>query len=468
MDLLVRIAEAIGARNVLTGDDCTPYSQDWTGRYKSHPVAVIRPGATDEVAACVKLAAEAGVPIVPIAGNTGLNGGAFAEGQLLLSLDRMTAIRKIAPDARIAVVEAGVILGQLHDAAEAQDMVFPMTFGARGSCRIGGMLSTNAGGSNVVRYGNSRDLCLGLEVVLADGRVLDLMSELRKDNTGYDLKDMFIGAEGTLGIVTAAVLKLFPKPKAYATAMLAVSNLDAALALLNQLQEATAGSVEAFEYMPADYIDIYVNHVEGVRPPFHQSYAHNILLEIGATAPRDSIPADDGSIPVQSYLEDVLAGMIEAGSALDAVVARTEAQRRAMWDIRERAGELTFVSGAAVITDVAVPLDKVGAFLAEAERRLESIVPGNRDITVAHLGDGNVHYAIETPSNDPETLEAVMETIEDLTRELGGSFSAEHGIGLSKRGSMARRKDPLALEIMGRMKQALDPLNIMNPGKVLP
>lgn len=429
---------------------------------------MIRPGSTDEVAACVKLAAEAGVAIVPISGNTGLNGGAHADGQLLLSLDRMNAIRKINPAARIAVVEAGVILGQLHDAADAQDMVFPMTFGARGSCRIGGMLSTNAGGSNVLRYGNSRDLCLGVEVVLADGRVLDLMSELRKDNTGYDLRDLFIGAEGTLGIVTAAVLKLFPKPRAYATAMLAAQDLDAALELLNQLQEATGGSVEAFEYMPADYIEAYLDHVEGSRPPFEQSHAHTILVEIAATSPRDAAPGDDGAIPVQSYLEEVLANMIGTGRALDAVVARTEAQRRTMWDIRERAGELTFAAGPAVITDVAVPLDKVGIFLAEAERRIEAVLPGARDITVAHLGDGNVHYAVQTPSNDKATMEALLETIEDITLELGGSFSAEHGIGLSKKGSMARRKDPLALEIMGRVKQTLDPQNILNPGKVLP
>lgn len=468
MDVIDRLAEAIGRKNVLTGADAAPYGRDWTGRYVSTPLAVLRPGTTEEVAACVRLAAAAGVPVVPVSGNTGLNGGAYAEGQLMLALDRMTAIRQINPAARIAVVEAGVILSQLHDAAEAEDLVFPMTFGARGSCRIGGMLSTNAGGSNVLRYGNSRDLCLGVEVVLPDGRVLDLMSELRKDNTGYDLKDLFVGAEGTLGIVTAAVLKLFPRPKAYATAMLAAADLEAALTLLNRLQEATGGAVEAFEYMPADYIERYVAHVDGARPPFAESYDHTILLEIGATAPRDAAVAKDGSVPVQSYLEEVLAEMIEAGTALDAVVAQTEAQRRAMWDIRERAGELTFASGAAVITDVAVPLDKVGTFLVEAERRLESIVPGNRDITVAHLGDGNVHYAVETSGNDRATLDAVMTCIEDLTLELGGSFSAEHGIGLSKKGSMARRKDALALEVMGRVKQALDPEGIMNPGKVLP
>lgn len=468
MDLIARLSDTVGNRNVLTGDAAAPYGQDWTGRYNSTPLAVVRPATTDEVAACVRLSAKAGVPVVPISGNTGLNGGASAEGQLLISLDRMTRIREIRPSSQIAIVDAGVILSNLHDAAEAHDLVFPMTFGARGSCRIGGMLATNAGGSNVLRYGNSRALCIGLEVVLADGRVLDLMSELRKDNTGYDLRDLFVGAEGTLGIITGAVLRLFPKPKAYATAMVATAGFDAALDLLNRLQEATGGAVEAFEYMPDDYIDAHMKHVEGARPPFSDRHDINILVEVGATAPRDATPEADGSLPIKSYLEEVLAGMIEAGTALDAVVAQNEAQRREMWDRRERAGELTFAEGAAVLTDVSVPLDKVGHFLSEAKRRLDEVLPDARDVTVAHLGDGNVHYAVLTPSNEPDLLDRILEVIEDLTLELGGSFSAEHGIGISKKGSMARRKAPVALDVMRQIKQALDPLGLMNPGKVLP
>jgi FAD/FMN-containing dehydrogenase len=468
MELIAQLAQAIGERNVLTGGDRAGYLRDWTGRYPSDPLAVIRPGSTEEVSACVKLAAAAAVPVVPVAGNTGLNGGARAAGELMLSLDRMTRIREIRPAAQIAIVDAGVILSNLHDAAEAEGLVFPMTFGARGSCRIGGMLSTNAGGSNVLRYGNSRELCLGVEVVLADGRVLDLMSELRKDNTGYDLRDLFIGAEGTLGIITGAVLRLHPKPRAYATAMLAVPSMDEALTLLNRLQQATGGAVEAFEYMPADYIDAHLAHFPEARPPFEARHPINILVEVGATAPRDATPAEDGSVPIQSYLEEELVAMIESGAALDAVVAQNEAQRREMWARREAAGELTFAAGAAVITDVALPLDQVGRFLDEAERRIETVMPGARDVTVAHLGDGNVHYAVLVPDNDAETLEAILQVVEDLVNEMGGSFSAEHGIGLSKKGSMQRQKDPLALELMRRIKETLDPQNLMNPGKVLP
>ncbi|KKL18032.1 hypothetical protein LCGC14_2479590, partial [marine sediment metagenome] len=386
MSIIDELRDILGPAHVLTGDDCAGYASDWTGRYHGEPLAVLRPGTTAEVSAVMKLASRTGTPVVPVAGNTGLMGGAIAPGRLLLSVERLSRIREVRADARLAVVEAGVILSHIHDAAEAEGLVFPLTFGARGSARIGGALSTNAGGSNVLRYGNTRQLCLGLEVVLPSGEVLDMMGELLKDNSGYDLRDLFVGAEGTLGIITAAVLRLSPKPRAYATAMVALPDLNQALGLLNALQEATGGAVEAFEYMPGHYIDAHVDHIEGARPPFAERHEVNVMVEVGATAPRDADPLEDGSLPIVNYLEEVLAGMIEAGHVLDATVARSEAQRREIWKRREDAAELSMIHKPAILTDVALPLDKVAAFLERAEHELPQIDPQVGQFVVSHLG----------------------------------------------------------------------------------
>ena len=292
------------------------------------------------------------------------------------------------------MVEAGVILSSLHDACDELDLVFPLTFGARGSALIGGVLSTNAGGSNVVRYGSTRGLCLGLEVVLADGRIMDLMTELHKDNSGYDLRDLFIGAEGTLGVITGAVLRLFPKPKSYATAMVAARNLHDALTLLNRLQAATGGGVEAFEYMPRAYIERHVNHIEGARPPFDRLHDVNIMVEVGATAPRDAAPIGDGSVPVVNNLESELAEAMDEGLLLDAIVARSEAQRAEMWKRREDAAEVILWRLPMVDNDIAVPTDRVPDFFDEMERALAEIDMYAEPMAVAHLGDGNIHYVV--------------------------------------------------------------------------
>ncbi len=468
MDLTERLAGIVGRANVLTGSDAARFREDWTRRYVSTPLAVVRPGATAEVAAVVRLAAETGTPVVPVGGNTGLAGGTSADGAIMVSLARMNRIREIRPAARIAVVEAGVVLSSLHEAAEAEGLVFPLSFGARGSAMIGGALSTNAGGSNVVRYGSTRGLCLGLEVVLADGRVMDLMSELHKDNSGYDLKDLFIGAEGTLGLITAAVVRLFPKPAAYATAMVAVPDLPAALALLNRLQIATGGAVEAFEYMPRDYIDAHLAKIPGAREPFAEPHEINVMVEVGATAPRDAAPDATGEVPIVAYLEDTLAGLMAEGAVLDAVVARTGAQRAEMWKRREDAAEVTLTRLPLINNDIAVPTDKVADFLARMAAELAALDPGADTSIVAHLGDGNIHYTVYPASLDSQEHDAIMERVEDVALSLGGSFSAEHGIGLSKKPSMARRKNPVALDVMRAVKAALDPKNILNPGKVLP
>ena len=466
--MLDRIREIVGPAHVADGPDAARWSADWTGSYHWQPLAVVRPADTAQVAAVMRLAHETGTPVVPVGGNSGLAAGTRADGALMLSLDRMNAIREIRPRARIAVVEAGVVLAALHDAAEAEGLVFPLTFGARGSAMIGGCLSTNAGGSNVLRHGNTRDLCLGLEVVLPDGRVMDLMSELHKDNAGYDLRHLMIGAEGTLGVITAAVLKLAPRPRAHATAMVAVPALDQALVLLNRLQEATGGAVEAFEYMPRNYIAHHVARFNGAREPFDAPHDVNILVEIGATAPRDCTPGPDGRVPLTAYLEEVLAAMFEDGTVADAVVAQNDTQRTEMWARREAAAEIALARRPIVVTDIAVPLDMVATFLQRIEARLPALDPGAESISVAHLGDGNVHYTVWPSTDDASVHDAINEAVEDEVLRLGGSFSAEHGIGTSKLPSMRRRKNPVALDAMRAIKAALDPAGIMNPGKVLP
>ncbi len=466
--MINKLKAIVGDAHVLRGTDMARYSHDFTQTYHWTPRAVVRPANTDEVSQIVTLANETGTPIVPISGNTGLAGGARAEGAIMLSLERMNAIREIRPEARIAVVEAGVVLANLRSTAEEHGLMFPLTFGAQGSAMIGGNLATNAGGSNVLRYGNTRDLVLGIEVVLPTGEVMDLMSELHKDNSGYNLKHLLIGAEGTLGVITAAVLKLVPKPRAYATAMVAVPALDQALSLLNRLQQATGGAVEAFEYMPRAYIERHLEMIKGAREPFEAPHEINILVEVGATAPRDADPGPDGQPPIVSYFESVLSGMFETGDVIDAVVAQNETQRREMWARREAAAEVSLSHQPVQNNDIAVPLDKVDTFLSRANAMLQQVDPGARAMVVSHLGDGNVHYAVWPKSQDPARVDYIMEAVEEIVLELGGSFSAEHGIGTSKLPSMARRKNAQAMAAMRAIKAALDPNGILNPGKVLP
>ena len=468
MGLIDDLATVAGPAQVLTGADMARYAQDWMGKYQGAPLAVVRAGTTAEVSACVRIAAAHGVAIVPVSGNTGLVGGTMTNGGLMISLERMNRIRAIKRDARLVVAEAGVILSRLHEAAEAEGLYFPLWFGARGSAMLGGVLSTNAGGSNVLRYGSTRALCLGLEVVLADGRVLDLMGELHKDNSGYDLKQMFIGAEGTLGIITAAVMKLVPAPKAHATATLATRSLADALVLLNRMQEATGGRVEAFEFMPRTYSE----RLRVARPDLGLPFDHipevTILIEAATTVPTEATPDDNGEVPLVGLLETVLAGMMDEGLVTDAVLARSDQQRRAMWARREAAAEICVGLTPVVDTDVCLPLDRVEGFLTEALQRLDALDPGFRSLTVAHLGDGNLHFTVFPTRDDPGLKDRVMELVEDVVAELGGSFSAEHGVGLSKLNAMARRKNPVALDVMRAVKAALDPDNRMNPGKVIP
>jgi len=468
MRLIDDLRAVVGEAQVLTGAATAGHARDWMGRYRGAPVAVVRPASTAEVAACVRVAAAHGAAVVPIGGNTGLVGGTMTDGGVMVSLERLNRIRAVRRDARLVVAEAGVVLSRLHDAAAAEGLYFPLWFGARGSAMLGGALATNAGGSNVLRYGSTRGLCLGLEVVLADGRVLDLMGELHKDNSGYDLRDLFIGSEGTLGIITAAVMRLVPAPLAQATATVALRSVADALVLLHRMQAATGGRVEAFEFMPRTYCE----RLQAVRPdlglPFAAIAEVTILVEAATTVPAEAVPDAGGVIPLVGQLERELTALLEAGLIEDAVIARSEAQRRAMWARREAAAELCVGLEPAVDTDLCLPLDRVEPFLTEALRRLGAMDPGLRSLTVGHLGDGNLHFTVLPTRGDADLTDRVLEVVEDVVVAMGGSFSAEHGVGLSKLPSMARRKDPVALEVMRAVKAALDPEARMNPGKVIP
>ena len=460
MTLLPILRDLLGPAHVLTGPEAVAagFGRDWTGHYDWMPLGLVRPASTEEVAAVLRIAAEAGVAVVPVGGNTGLNGGTAAEGALMLSLARLNRIREINPAAQTMTAEAGVILETLHSAAEEHELIFPLSFGAKGSAMVGGFLSTNAGGSNVIRYGSARALCLGLEVVLADGRVMNLMSGLRKDNTGFDLRDLMIGAEGTLGVITAAVLRLAPRPRAYATALLGMADLASALDLLNAVQAATGGAVEAFEFMPAAYMDRLGRAKPDLACPF-PAQPVNILIETATT-----IPDDDPA----ARLEAALSAALERGAIAEAVIASSEAQRRKLWSMREAAAEITFTTSNIVDCDVALPLDRLAGFLSAMTGRLAARDPSAEELSIAHLGDGNIHYTAY-PSRDDEALRAAIRAdVAELAVSLGGSFSAEHGVGLSKRATMAALKDPVALAAMRAVKAALDPAGLLNPGKILP
>jgi FAD/FMN-containing dehydrogenase len=458
MALLQEFAAIVGKEYALTGNDTARWSTDWTGKYCAQPGVVLRPASTHQVSQIMTLANAQRQSITPVSGHTGLVGGTYAPGGVMVSLDRMNTIHDINATTRTVVVDAGVVLSSLHDATDAEGLIFPLTFGARGSAMIGGVMSTNAGGSNVLRYGNTRDLVLGLEAVLADGRVVDLMSSLHKDNSGLNLRQLLIGSEGTLGIITKAVLKLAPKPITYATAMVAVPKLDDALTLLNRVQDATGGAVEAFEYMPRHYIDVHMARVDGAREPFDVPYDVNIMIEVATTTDTD----------ITDALQTIMADMMNSGAVLDAVVAQNETQRRAMWGRREAAAELTFWRKPIVDTDVALPLDLVGSFLEQANAKVVEADSGAEPFYIAHLGDGNVHYGVYPSSDDAALKDQIVEIIEDVVESLGGSFSAEHGVGLSKLNTMRRRKDPVALDMMRKIKGVLDPNGILNPGKLIP
>jgi FAD/FMN-containing dehydrogenase len=452
------LGDIVGAAHVLTDpQDTRPYFTDWRRQYSAAAECVVRPASTAEVARVVALCAEHDVAIVPQGGNTGLVGGSVPTGgrrEIVLALGRMNRIRDLDRLNDTITVDAGCVLANVQRAADEAGRLFPLSLAAEGSCQIGGNLSTNAGGINVLRYGNAREQVLGLEVVLPDGRVWDGLRGLRKDNTGYDLKQLFVGAEGTLGIITAAVLRLHPKPSAGVTAWIALASAAAAVALLALLRERLGERLSAFELMSRSCVEAVLAHAPGTQDPLAAAHPWYVLVEL----------ADSGEErALRERVEKVLVDCTERGTILDAVLAQSGEQARALWRIRETVPEAQFTN---VKHDVAVPVSKSAEFIERVGPRLAARFADVRPYAFGHLGDGNIHYNV-----GPERLlaerEAVNRIVYDVVDELGGSISAEHGLGQLKRDEITRHKQPIELELMRALKRTLDPKGLMNPGKVL-
>lgn len=463
-DLLTALRAVLGPKGLLAAAEAVaPYLQEHRGLFTGTCAAVARPASTAEVAGVVRLCAAAGVPVVAHGGNTGLVGGGVPRGGIVVSTERLCRIRGVDLVNRTITVEAGAILAEVQAAAEAAGALFPLSLAAEGSCRIGGNLATNAGGINVLRYGNARDLVLGLEVVLPDGRVWDGLRGLRKNNTGYDLKQLFIGAEGTLGIITAAVLKLFSKPRSSETALVAVPEVDAAVMLFQRLNDSVGDALSAFELIPRIGLDLCFAHIPGCADPMADAHPWYVLLRL--TSPR----RDD---PLAEALEAALAAALEEGIVADAVIARNETQALDLWRIRESIPEAQKQEGGSVKNDVSLPLSRVPEFITRATVAVEAAVPGLRVCAFGHIGDGNIHFNLSQPVGmDRAAFMAEWHRLErivsDIAASLDGSFSAEHGIGELKRASLLRYKPAVEIELMQRLKRAIDPAGIMNPGKIL-
>ena len=457
---LQRFIAIVGAKNAISNViDMVPYMREWRDLWPGTSPLVLRPANTDEVSRIMKLAFETNTAIVPQSGNTGLVGGQMPTGpEVLLSLDRMTKIISVDADDYSMTVEAGCILKNVQNAAEAVDRLFPLSLASEGSCRIGGNLSSNAGGLNVLAYGNTRDLCLGLEVVLADGRIWNGLKKLRKDNTGYDLKNLFIGAEGTLGIITAAVLKLYPKPRRNDTAFIAVPSPQAAVDLLALVKNESGNRAVAFELMPDIAMGFTVKHM-GITNPVSSPSAWFVLTELA-----DAVPGS---------FEIILEKAMEIGIVTDASVAQSDAQRQALWAIRELMPESQRHEGGSIKHDVSVPVSHIPQFIAEATSAVHGFMADARVMCFGHMGDGNMHFNVTQPAGmDKQKFldqwHAMNWAVFDVVLKHGGSISAEHGIGQLKRDDMLRIKSPVELDMMRGIKAMLDSKNIMNPGKVLP
>ena len=462
------LATLLGPAGVLTDPaDIAPALSDWRSLYQGKAMAVLRPGSTEQVAACVKACAAAGIPIVPQGGNTSMVGGATPseDGRsVVLSLARMNRIRALDPVDMTMTAEAGVVVKTAQDAAAEANCLFPLSFGGEGTATVGGVLSTNAGGNTTVRYGNARELMLGLEVVLPDGQIWNGLRRLRKDNTGYALRHLFVGAEGTLGIVTAATLRLFARPRANEVLFCSVRDEDAALNVFRRFREADETAIRAFEYMSGVGVDFAVKHIPGVTLPVADRADHYILVDLASTR---------ADADLQGLAEQVLGAAMEEGEVLDAVIGGNEAKRQAIWRIREEHPEAQRKEGASVKNDVSVPVSKVPELIRRASAACVALIPGTRPVPFGHMGDGNIHMNLEQPvdMDGAEFLARshdIMDTVNEVVRELDGSFSAEHGIGRLKTDMMEAWRGGAELDAMQRIKAALDPAGIMNPGKVLP
>ena len=471
-ELIAQLRGICGAANVLTHDDpsadLSAWEQDWRKRSQGRALAVVRPGNTAEVAAVVKACAATGTSIVPQGGNTGLVVGSVPDDsgtQVVLSLTRMNAVRALDPDNLTMTVEAGCVLQNLQDEAEKAGFLFPLSLAAEGSCTIGGNLGTNAGGTQVLRFGNTRDLCLGLEVVNAQGEVWNGLSGLRKDNTGYDLRHLMIGSEGTLGIITAATMKLYPLPAAQLTAWAAVPSMEAAVQLLGLAHHKLGPGLTGFEVMGQFALSLVDKHYPQQRVPLFRESAWCVLLENS-----DS----ESEAHARSQFESLLETALEAGCVTDAVVAENIAQARALWHIRESIPLAQAEEGLNIKHDISIPVSRIPAFVAETDALLQREIPGVRLVDFGHLGDGNLHYNVQAPEGGDNRAflrdweERVNTLVFDQVHKFDGSISAEHGVGELKARKLPKYKDATALAMMHAIKRALDPQNLLNPGKVLP
>lgn len=466
---LAEVAAVLGERGLTTDPErVNAWLTDWRGRYTGRALALASPASTAEVVALVKLCAAHGVPIVPQGGNSGMAGGATPDetgAAILLSLRRMDRIRSLSAESRQAVCEAGVILQRLHEAAEDVGMRFPLTLGGKGSATIGGLISTNAGGTQVLRHGTMRAQVLGLEAVLADGRVLDLMTPLKKDNRGFDLKQLLIGSEGTLGIVTAATLRLLPAPIGRVTAWAGLTGIVEARTLLNRIERMLGDALEGFEVVPAHCLDSVLAHQPAARAPLAMRHEWNALIECVS-------PSQD-SAALRETLEAALATVFEEGLVADAVIAANDTQAEAFWALRDGISAAERALGPAMQHDISVPVEAMPEFILAAVPEVEAAFPGTRAVAFGHLGDGNVHFHVLAPPGAVRGVweeaegKAVSARVHDLVTAWGGSISAEHGIGQMKVDELARLHDPVALAVMTEIKRALDPANLLNPGKLL-
>jgi FAD/FMN-containing dehydrogenase len=463
--LFARLIKIVGEKNVVRGaDELEPFVREQRGIYFGKAAIVLKPANADEVAKILSLADQTKTAIVPQGGNTGLVGGQmpYDKNGIIVSTVRMNKIREVDADSNTMTVESGVILQNAQEAASKHDRLFPLSLGAEGSCTIGGNLSTNAGGTQVLAYGNARDLVLGLEVVLANGKVLRGLRKLKKDNTGYDLRHLFMGAEGTLGIITAAVLKLFPAPRAISTAWVAVPSPEAALALLNLALARAATSLTSFELMQRIAFEFALKHMPGARDPLGAKHPWYVLAEIFG----------DDEARTRELMESLLADGIEKNLVVDATIAESREQRNAIWKLRTGMSDAQKPEGGSIKHDISVPVSSVPAFVKEATAKVEQQFPGSRVVAFGHLGDGNLHYNVSQPLGADKAKflakwDAVNDVVHGVVTKYHGSISAEHGIGIQKRDLLAKAKDPVALGVMHAIKRTLDPNGILNPGKVL-
>jgi FAD/FMN-containing dehydrogenase len=462
--LLARFAAIAGEKYAITEPRAqAPYVVEMRDLYRGRTPMVLRPGSVAEVAQILKLANDTATPIVPQGGNTGLVGGQIAfDNEIVLSLTRLDRIREVDPTSNTLTCEAGVTLQRAREAAAAVDRLYPQLLPSEGSCTIGGNLSTNAGGTEALAYGVARSHVLGLEVVLADGRTLDNLNKLKKDNTGYDLKNLFIGAEGTLGVITAAVLRLVPRPRAIETAFVGLPSPQAALSLFTIAGESAAGGLTSFELMTRVGVDMVLRHAAGCRDPLQKPYPWYVLIELSS----------QNKTGMRDALEEILAQGLQRGFVLDAAIADSIEQAKAFWRLREMFGEVQRHEGGSIKHDVSVPIAAVPEFIADADAAVAALIPGARPVPFGHLGDGNIHYNVSQPAGADRAeflarWNDVNAAVFAVVKKFGGSISAEHGIGVMKREMLPSVKDPVALDLMRNIKRLLDPNNILNPGKVI-